>query len=382
MKHILYIISIIVLIASFYGCANSEKENNKVDENGTSTVRDLTKIVISKEQFEQTGMQLGRLEDHSFSTIVKTTGMVDVPPQNKAIVSAFSGGYIKTTPLLIGDKIKKGQALLTIENPDFITFQRDYLETAEHLTYLKSEYERQKTLVAEKITSQKNFLKAESEYKKALALYNATRKKLTMLNISPSAAERGNITSVATLYAPISGSITKVNVTKGMYVSPADRIMEIIDADHIHLELNIFEKDVMKVKKSQQILFKIPEASTEIFKAEVHLVGTSIDQTNRTVKVHGHLENDSKHNFAIGMFVEASIITDNSSTKALPEEAVVSVEGTNYVLVSATNNNSIFKLKEVTIGKTYEGFIEILNTEAFGSDAEFLTKGAFNLITE
>ncbi len=382
MKRILYTISITILIASFSGCGNSEKENKKVDESGTTAVIDSTGIVISKAQFEQSDMQLGRLVDHSFSTIVKTTGMVDVPPQNKAIVSAFSGGYIKTTPLLIGDSVKKGQALLTIENPDFITMQQDYLETAEQLNYLKSEYERQKTLVAEKITSQKNFLKAESEYKKALAQYNATRKKLTMLNISPRAAERGTITSVVTIYAPISGSITKVNVTKGMYVSPADEIMEIIDADHIHLELNIFEKDVMKIKKEQQILFKIPEASLETFKAKVYLVGTSIDQTSRTVKVHGHLENDSKHHFAIGMFVEANIITDNTSAKALPVEAVVGIEGKNYVLVSTLNNTSRFELKEVTIGKTYEGFIEILNTEEFETDAEFLTKGAFNLIAE
>ena len=382
MKHIVYTISISILFASFSGCGNSEKENKNVDESAITTVSDSTELVISNKQFEQSEMQLGKLEDHFFSTIVKTTGLVDVPPQNKAIVSAFSGGYIKTTPLLIGDRVKKGQALLTIENPDFITMQQDYLETSEQLAYLKSEYERQKTLVAEKITSQKNFLKAESEYKKALALYNATRKKLTMLNISPSAAERGTITSVATIYAPISGSITKVNVTKGMYVSPADEIMEIIDADHIHLELNIFEKDVMKIKKEQQIMFKIPEASTVIFKAKVHLVGTSIDETSRTVKVHGHLEHDSKHNFAIGMFVEATIITEKTSAKALPIEAVVGIEDKNYVLLSTATSNFSFKLKEVTVGKTYEGFIEILNIEEFETDAEFLTKGAFSLIAE
>ena len=382
MKRILYTITIIILITSFSGCGNSEKENKNVDKSGLTTVIDSSQIVISKEQFEQSGMQLGKLEDYSFSTIVKTTGMIDVPPQNKAIVSAFSGGYIKSTPLLIGDKIKKGQALLTIENPDFITFQQDYLETAEQLTYLKSEYERQKTLVAEKITSQKSFLKAESEYKKALSLNNATRKKLTMLNISPSAAEKGTITSVATIYAPISGSITNVNVSKGMYVSPADEIMEIIDADHIHLELNIFEKDVMKVKKGQQILFKIPEASSETFQAEVHLVGASIDETNRTVKVHGHLENNGMRHFAVGMFVEASILTESTSAKALPEESVVSINDKNYVLILVSNDNTSFKLKEVILGKTYEGFIEILNNEEFDKDTEFLTKGAFYLISE
>lgn len=61
-----------------------------------------------------------------------------------------------------------------------------------------------------------------------------------------------------------------MNVTKGSYVSPATSILEIIDNEHVHLELSVFEKDIMVVKKGQEIDFKIPEASEEIFKAYVN----------------------------------------------------------------------------------------------------------------
>ncbi|WP_297764440.1 efflux RND transporter periplasmic adaptor subunit [uncultured Muriicola sp.] len=180
---------------------------------------------------------------------VKATGIIEVPPQNKAVVSAFIGGYIKDTPLLIGDEIKKGQSLLTIENPEFVTLQQNYLETRQQLSFLKAEYERQKQLIAENISSQKSFLKAESDYKGKLALYNGLKHKLKMLNFSIEKVEEGDIRSVATIYAPIFGSITKMNVSKGMYVSPSDEILEITDNDHIHLELSVFEKDIMKLLK-------------------------------------------------------------------------------------------------------------------------------------
>ena len=194
--------------------------------------------------------------------------MIDVPPENRAVVNATMGGYIKTTPLLVGNKVKKGEVLVTIENPEFITIQQEYMEVNEQLTFLKSEYDRQVTMKAENITSQKSYLKAKSDYKTAVARHTGLDKQLRMLNISPSRVREGEISSIVSIYAPMSGSITKVNVNKGSYVSPANEIMEIIDTDHIHLELSIFEKDIMKVKKGQEIEENEPLFVIEAMKME------------------------------------------------------------------------------------------------------------------
>ena len=75
-----------------------------------------------------------------------------------------------------------------------------------------------------------------------------------------------------------------MNVVKGLFVSPAEEILEIIDNDHIHLELNVFEKDIMKLEKGQTIWFKIPESSSETFEAKVYLIGANIEE-NRTIKI-------------------------------------------------------------------------------------------------
>lgn len=372
--------NIYILIISLFiiACGNSEKNNESVPEQQLNT----NEIVVTPSQFESEHMQLGTLEEYAFNQTVKTNGMIDVPPHNKASVSTFMGGYITKTPLLIGDKVKKGQLLVTLENPDFVEIQQQYLEVAEQLNFLKSEFTRQKSLFDENITSQKNFLKAESTYKSSLAQYNGLHKKLNMLNINPASVEQGQITSKINLYAPIEGFITKVNVSNGTYVSPADVILEIVDTDHIHLELSVYEKDILSIKKDQKIYFKIPEASNKTFEAEVHLVGTTIDETNRTVKVHAHINDEKQANFIVGMFVEADIITSSLNSLALPKNAIIEIEGDYFTLVlNNKTDNFTFRKVKLDIGKQNEDFIEILNYDDF-SKKQVLTNGSFMLLLE
>ncbi len=379
MKHIIYHIALLTIILS--GCKNN-KEEAQIVEQGVNLEENA--ITISQEQFERNGMKLESLSNQNFPDIITASGIVDVPPQGREIISTFAGGYIKNSELLIGDAVKKGQALVTIENPDFVEMQQEYLEAAEQLSYLKNEYERQKTLFEEQITSQKKYLKAQSLYKTNLAVYNGLRKKLRMLNINTKAVEQGILTTTITLYASISGSITKINVSKGTYVSPSDVILEIVNKDHIHLELTVFEKDVMKLKKGQTITFKIPEASTSTYKAQVHLVGTSIDSKTRTVKVHGHLHDDENNNFAVGMFVDAIIEISSKELLAIPEDALVEIEGVPHILIveeQDVNGNYTFKLISVTVKNKYNGYIAI-DLENSNSNPMILTKGAFSLVAE
>ena len=359
---------------------NSKNLNGSLKEVGSR--RDKNLISVTNEQFKGENMELVGLQDFLFPDIIKTTGTIDVPPNSKAVISAYAGGYIKNAPLLIGDKVKKGQVLVTIENLEFIQMQQEYIEIAEHLTYLRSEYERQKELFSENISSKKSFLKAESEYKITSAMYNGFRKKLRMLNINPDAVEEGNMTSVVTIYSPISGSITDIKVSTGIYVSPADRIMEIVNTDHIHLELKVFEKDVLKIKKGQKVIFRIPESTDESFEGEIHLIGKSINN-NRTIQVHAHINHDIKHNFIVGMFVETDIVIDDQTSKALPEEAIIDANNKNYVLIlkSSDEEKYIFLKKEINVDEYYNGYNKLLEGNSFQDTDRFLL-GGYNLISE
>jgi cobalt-zinc-cadmium efflux system membrane fusion protein len=381
MLRYLYKIITVILVFTLHSCAEKKEQPDQRETSSTAVMDN--RIKVTQAQFEQSKMTLGNLEEKSFPTVVNVNGMIDVPPENRAVVNATMGGYIKTTPLLIGDAVRKGQVLATLENPEFVMLQQEYMEINEQLIYLKSEYDRQITMKSENITSQKSYLKAESDYRTAVATHTGLDKQLRMIHIAPSKVREGSISSVAPIYAPISGSITKMNVTMGSYVSPATEILEIIDSDHIHLELSVFEKDIMKIKKGQRIKFKIPESSSETYGAEVHLVGTSID-AHRTIRVHGHLNDTSSDNFLTGMFVTAGIITDSAFAKALPNPSIVLVGQISYVLVldKIEGETYYFKQVEVVVKDSYEGFSIVQGEAVFKPQTQFLTKGAFNLLGE
>ncbi|WP_372793787.1 efflux RND transporter periplasmic adaptor subunit [Lutibacter sp.] len=370
-KHILNSFIFLLTIGLTASCDSSKKSENEVEISKNIE----TFIEITPSQFESAKMELGKVIKQTFAESIKTNGYIDVPPSNRAKVSAIMGGYIKNAPLLIGDKVKKGQLLLTIENPDFIEIQQNYAEIHEQLTYLKSENERQKTLFDENISSEKNYLKAESTYKSTLALFKGLSQKLQLMNINPANVRLGNFTSTIGIYAPISGSVTNVYTNLGEFKNSSEVLLEIINNEHKHLELIVFEKDILNVKEEQQIIFSIPESSSKKYNAEVHLVGKSIDE-NRTVKVHGHLE-DENEPFLVGMFVEAEIITNSTDKLALPVSSILEENDNYFVLVLKSKNENAYQFEKVRImiGTKNENWIEVKDSNL--NEKEILIKGAF-----
>ena len=210
MKKLFYfLLSTLMLLTS--GCGNGEK--NTTDEMQSKKGQ----VILSKQQFENSGMLLGTLKTQSFPEVVKVNGLIDVPPENRAIINATLGGYIKETSWLVGDLVKKGQVLVVIENPEFVKMQQEYLEAKEQLNYLKSEYERQRTLFEEKISSQKSFLKTESEFKMTTAKFNGLKKQLEMLNISPELVEQGKLSATANIYSPINSGNGNYSFSSSRY---------------------------------------------------------------------------------------------------------------------------------------------------------------------
>lgn len=370
MKNSIYIITLSFIL---FSCKETKTEEPIPKDDGL--------ITATKEQFRSSGMEISSPTEQDFDVTVKASGRIDVPPQNRAKVTTFIGGYVKSTKLLVGDRVRKGQALLTLENTEFLDIQKDYLEVAEQIKYLKSEYERQKTLYDEKITSQKNYLKSESEYRRAKAMHQSLRAKLVMLNINPAQVEKGKLTSIITIFSPISGDIVVMNANVGMLMSPSDVILEIVDTEHLHLELAVFEKDILKVKIGQKIKFKVPEASKDEFNAEVHLVGKSIEGNDRTINIHGHLDENVKQQLLTGMFVEAEIIVDSKKGLAIPKDALITENNKNFVLLLDNEKNGFsFKKISVSTGEKSGEFVEILPNNVINASSKILTKGVFDLV--
>ncbi|TYB74374.1 efflux RND transporter periplasmic adaptor subunit [Bizionia myxarmorum] len=379
--NVISLTSILLLLMLTLASCNSKEKSETGNRDGSIENVDQEAINITENQFKSGGMELGKISMQEFNTVVKANGMFAVPPQNQADVSAYFAGYVKDIELLPGHAVKKGQVLFTIENPEYVQAQQNFLEAKGRLSYLKSDYERQQELMADNVTSKKVFLKAESEYTVTLAQYQSLKKRLSLMNINPNTLTGENIRSVISVTSPLSGYATTVNASKGMYLNPSDIAVTVTNTDDLHIELKIFEKDLPMVKTGQQINVRLQNNLDNVYKGMVHLVNKSINAQNRTVDVHGDLVNEEEVKlFAPGMYIEAEILTTSAEHPALPSEAVANIDNDFFVLVKKDSTN--FKRVLVKIGAKNNGFTQILNASDFKPETEFLTNGAFNLITE
>ena len=129
-------------------CGPQDEEVIEVNHTESENTVELTKA-----QFEQAGIKFGSLEKRVIGSELRVNGVIDVPPQSNISIHMPYGGFVKYTEMLPGTKVKKGQLLVVIENPEFIQFQQEYLESLAKQEFLKAEFDRQKELFDEKVAS-------------------------------------------------------------------------------------------------------------------------------------------------------------------------------------------------------------------------------------
>lgn len=335
-----------------------------------------TEISLTKNQISQTGIEIGKAEKKMMSEQIIANGTVDVPPQFRASISLAVGGFVKSTEVLEGDHVHKGEVLAAVSHPDYIQIQQQYLETLSKETMLRKEMDRQELLRQENVNSKKDYERIQAELQINIAQSKALAARLEILGISPQKVSEGVITSEVYVRSPINGDVTLVNTTLGKYVKAEETIFEVIGKDHIHLDLQVYEQDVLKIKEGQKVLYSVSNDKVQR-NAKVILVGKKLNEESRTVSIHAH-PIDMKEGILPGMYVKGRILSNEAETTVLPEDAIVR-EGDRSVIfvVKVINQESIvFEKVQVEVGTAAEGMVPVVIPENYlGKD--IVKKGAY-----
>jgi cobalt-zinc-cadmium efflux system membrane fusion protein len=366
MKNILKITIALILLIS----CNSKKSEEIKTVNDTEN-----NVTLTNEQLKNVVIETGVLEKKSISTILKVNGQIDVPPQNMVSVSMPLGGYLKSTKLLPGLHFAKGEVIAVMEDQQYIQLQQDYLITKSKLNFAEKEFLRQKELNQSQASSDKVFQLAEAEYKTLRITLSSLAEKLRLINVNPNSLTEKSISKSVNIYAPINGFVSKVNVNIGKYVNPSDVLFELINPSDIHLNLKIFEKDVIKLKIGQKLFAYTNNEIDKKHQCEILLISKDLS-TEHTADVHCHFENYDK-NLLPGMYMNAEIEIKNNTAFTLPEDAIVNFEGMNFAFIAKDANH--FQMIEIKTGNRENGFVEILNDTEF-ENAKIVTKGAYTLL--
>ncbi|OYU80697.1 MAG: efflux transporter periplasmic adaptor subunit [Flavobacterium sp. BFFFF1] len=342
-------------------------------------------VEINPEQFKSADIQFGMVELKALSGTTKVNGMLDVPPQNLVSISTPFGGFVKSTAMLQGMKVRKGQVVAMMQNPDYVQPQQDYIDLKSQLNYLKQDYERQQELSKENVNALKTLQKSKAEYESMRARVAGLKTKLQLMNINISSLENGTIQSTIPLYSPIDGYVTEVNTNIGAYANATDVLFEIADTGHLHAELTVFEKDVPKLQIGQKVRFTLANETTERM-ATVYLVGKEIS-AERTVQIHCHLDKEDK-NLLPGMYLKALVESGTQQVPAVPSTAVVEFQGSKYIFIEnnegkADKKTMQYKLMNVKVGVTELNYTElILEESADYTNWKIVTNGAYELLSK
>lgn len=366
MKKIIIVSSLALLVAC--GSKKNQEKTATITPNENS-------VTLTKGQMESAKIGLGSLEEKSISTILIVNGKIDVPPQNMISVSMPLGGYIKSTKLLPGMQIRKGEVIAVMEDQQYIQLQQDFLVTKSKLVYSEAEYLRQKELNQSKASSDKVFQQAQMEYSNQKVTFSALAEKLKLININPQTISESNISKSVTIYSPINGFVSKVNVNIGKYVNSSDILFELVNPSDIHLNLKVFEKDLDKLFIGQQLVAYTNNEPGKKHLCEISVISRDLS-AERTADVHCHFEQYNK-TLLPGMYMNADLKIKSLTSMAIAEEAIINFEGGNYVFIAGPANQ--FTMTAIETGIKENGFVEIKNKNIF-TGKQIVTKGAYTLL--
>ena len=316
-------ISIAVVFVLLTSCGNKEVKTVN-EETANESVVELTDA-----QLKNSEIATGKIEQRNISSLLKVNGKIEVPPQNMVSVSVPMGGYLKSTKLLEGMHISKGEVIATMEDQQYIQLQQDYLTAKAHFSSIEAEYNRQKELNQSKASSDKVFQAAQTDYLSQKILIKSLSEKLKLIGINPDNLNENTISKSINIYSPIDGFVSQVKMNIGKYALPSDVLFELVNPADIHLALTVFEKDLYKLSIGQKII-AYNNTNPEIkYVCEILLIGKDVSP-ERAVLVHCHFVQYDK-NLIPGMYMNAEVEVSTNNAFVMPNDGLVRFEGKQYV---------------------------------------------------
>ena len=365
---------------------DNSKHSQKAHDHVMHAHKETNEVHLSESKRVKLNIRVDTIPIRSLTGNIKVNGRLALFPQHKATVTAILGANVTAIKVIEGEKVQKGQILAYLSHPNLTNLQASYIRAYNQMQFLKKEYQREAHLYEAGVGSGKAYQQAQADFlamKGEVAGYEA---QLVQLNIDTGKVRTGKIMQNVPVVSPIDGNIEKVLIQLGQFVDPNATLFMIMNLEHIHADLMVFEKHVSQEKEGQKVSFRVESIPGKTLSALIFAVGKNFEQTPRAVHVHAEIE--QKQNFLIpGMYIFGEIHTGNTSVTALPKNAVVVEAGKSFVFTAKAHHEQgktewVFKPIEVITGISDDGWVEVNPVESFSENVQVAWNNAYYLIAE
>lgn len=391
-KQSLYGFFIISLLTGILSSCNSDRNGANIPDTKDSLINTSAEkeasaqntesaiATISPEQIKAIDLQLGKIENKELTATVKANGALRVPNESRGKATPLFSGVIKKLNLQLGSQVKKGQVIATISNPEFIQLQEEYISLASKIVLATQEEHRQKVLNEGQAGILKNLQTATANLKALRTRQSSLRQQLNLMGINPDNLDNATMRSTLTVTSPISGTVSQVYAEIGSFVDPASAVAEIVNNDALHLDLQIFEKDLPLIQIGQIIHFTLTNNPAKEYDAVVYSIGAAFENDSKTIPVHCRVNGD-KTGMIDQMNITGIVSLSKAVTPSVPNGAIVSEGGNDFIFVAidspGSGQNKQFRKMQIISGVSELGYTAVTFVSAPPDNAQIVTKGAF-----
>jgi cobalt-zinc-cadmium efflux system membrane fusion protein len=322
------------------------------------------------------------IEARDFPVEKEAVGSIDFNEDMAVQVFTPYQGRIITLFASVGDDVKKGQTLFTIDSPDLLQAESTLIAAAGVREFTTRNLARLRELYKTLAISQRELDQATSDQQTAEGNLRAARDAVRLFGktdaeIDLIIAERSADPTLV-VPSPISGRVTARNAAPGLFVQPgnAPAPFTIADIETMWMLAEVAEADSPAFRVGQDVRVTLAAFPGRMFDGKITTIGASVDANTRRVMVRSVI-GDPQHELRSGMFANFVIrVGPPVRSPGIPLDGVVR-EGDGTMTVWITADRRRFTRRTVKIGAQHDGYRQIVEGVQLGELAA--TEGALFL---
>ncbi len=390
MKKVILIVAVTAIAwAGFAFLAKQTGSEAHAHEENEHEEVDFDHIPLTAKQVSTVDLKMGEAVEREMDATIEAKGSLVLRAQAMGDVASLMGGIVKSIFVKEGQLVHRGQIVASVENTDVVSLQREYYSAAKECELAKADLERQLLLSKQGAGVKRTLQQTRKDYQVAHANLLGIGRQLAQMGISTSAVAKGKFTTAFPLRAPISGVVSQLTASLGSYADMQTPLMKIRNTQAVECDLNVFEKDLAKVKVGNRVTLSLTNQPGVKLSGTVYGMNQYFNDGSKSVAVHIKMDDSSLKTSRInhiklfdGMYVSGQIATGSQRCLALPSEAIVSTDGKQYVFAlngEPKKGEYSFSRHEVSTGVTDGGFTEVKLCDHLKAGKKIVTDNAFYL---
>ncbi len=366
------LIVVSLLALSLMACGSKQ-------ETQTAKVNDPNIVELPAEMAK--GITVMKVGDAEIRDLLRIPGSIQVDEQRMARIGAPVTGRISDIDVVLGQHVKRGQVLATVNSTELAQNQLAYIKALQQISLQSKAVDRAKALLDADVIAPAELQKRESELSGAKADLIAARNQLMVLGMSQANIDKlsrsTQMDTFSNINARIAGTVISRKINLGQVVQPADELFVVADLSTVWAVAEVPEHQIDLIEKGQEVDIEIPAIYEKPIKGKLIFVGDVVNPETRTVTVRSEILNN-KQEIKPDMLVSMLVLSKPTKKLSVPAQAIVRENDKNYVFVQIAPNK--YRLREVTTDEEYQGNVAVINGLSAGET--IIVEGAFHVNNE